>query len=68
MIVLTKDELAGFTGRTRPSAQARVLEHMGIPYRPRPDGTLAVLRIHVETSEGTARLPPPQPVEPVLLP
>ena len=47
MIVLSEDEVVELTGKRRPSAQTRVLDFMGIPYRPRPDGTL-VLRIHVE--------------------
>lgn len=45
---LTADELRQLTDKPRPSAQARVLDFMGIPYRRRPNGTLAVLRIHVE--------------------
>jgi hypothetical protein len=48
MIVLSEQELIDLTEKTRPSAQARVLDFMGIQYRPRPDGSLAVLRIHVE--------------------
>ena len=53
MIVLSKDELIQLTGKQRPSAQARVLDAMGIPYRKRPKSpggpaSLAVLRIHVE--------------------
>lgn len=67
MIVLTEEELVELTQKERPSAQARVLDFMGIRYRPRPDGSLAVMRIHVETVEGqvpSARLPS----EPVLQP
>lgn len=67
MIVLSEEELVDLTKKERPSAQARVLAFMDIRYRPRPDGSLAVLRIHVETIEGqvpSARLPP----EPVLQP
>lgn len=72
MIVLTEEELVEYTKKERPTAQARVLDFMGIPYRPRPGGkgriaSLAVLRIHVETIEtqvSSARLPP----EPVLQP
>lgn len=57
---LTAEQIHELTDKTRPSAQARVLDGMGIPYRKRPNGTLAVLRIHVETIEGyapAARLP-----------
>lgn len=72
MIVLTEEELVEYTKKERPSAQARVLDFMGIPYRPRPGSkgriaSLAVLRIHVETIEGqvpSARLAS----EPVLQP
>lgn len=48
MIVLSPDELVEVTGKSRPSAQARELDHMGIPYKPRRNGTLSVARIHVE--------------------
>jgi hypothetical protein len=47
-IALTRDELTEYTGKVRPSAQARVLDSWGIPHRRRPDGSLAVLHIHVE--------------------
>jgi hypothetical protein len=59
--VRTKEQLASLTGRKRPSAQARVLEHMEIAYHRRPDGSLSVLRIHVETQADDARLPAPRP-------
>jgi hypothetical protein len=63
MIVLSEQELVALTKKTRPSAQARVLDFMGIRYQPRPDGSIAVLRIHVETPEPAgARLLPPEPV------
>lgn len=67
MILLTEQELIELTKKERPSAQARALDFMGIRYRARPDGSLVVLRIHVETVEGqvsSAKLPP----EPVLQP
>lgn len=67
MIVLSEAELVDLTKKTRPSAQARVLDFMQIRYRPRPDGSLAVLRIHAEETESGhagARLP----AEPVLQP
>lgn len=66
-MILTEAQLIDLTQKQRPSAQARVLGHAGIPYRARPDGSLIVLRIHVETIEGqpaNARLPP----EPMLQP
>ena len=48
---LTPAELKLLTGSARADAQARELEHLGIPYRKRRDGTLVVLRVHVD---GTA--------------
>jgi hypothetical protein len=48
-IVLSPQEIADLTDRVRTSAQARQLAHMGIPYTPRTDGSLAVLRVHVES-------------------
>lgn len=50
MLTLTPAELRELTGKRRCDAQRRVLEHMGIPFFGRPDGTLAVLRAHVETT------------------
>lgn len=48
-MLLTPDELRELTGLMRPKAQARQLDHLGIPYRTRSDGTLVVLRAHLET-------------------
>lgn len=63
MIVLTEQELVELTNKVRPSAQARVLQALGIPSKPRPDGSLVVYRIHVETpAPAGARLLPPVPV------
>jgi hypothetical protein len=45
---LTPDELRELTGKARSSAQARALRAMGIEHRARPDGSLAVSRLHVE--------------------
>lgn len=53
-VILSPDELAALTGRQKAKAQARELDHMGIPYRRRRDGSLAVLRIHVDTVAPTA--------------
>lgn len=61
---LTPEEIEDMTGKERPSAQARELDRMEppVPYRKRSNGSLVVLRIHVETFEGCrhvsdARLP-----------
>lgn len=51
-MILTTDEIAALTGRRRKDAQLRVLRFMGIEHRVRPDGTVAVLRAHVERELG----------------
>ena len=62
MIVLSAQELVELTKKIRPSAQARVLQALDIPAKPRPDGSLVVYRIHVETpAPGDARLASPEP-------
>lgn len=48
LMFLTPTELVALTDKVRPGWQARVLDAMAIPYRKRPDGTLVVLRAHVE--------------------
>lgn len=47
-MILSQQELIELTGRTRKDAQVRVLRFMGIEHRLRPDGSIAVLRDHVE--------------------
>lgn len=49
---LDEAELAVLTQRVRSSAQAKVLAFMGIDYKLRPDGSLVVLRSHVEKQFG----------------
>ena len=49
---LTPEELTELTGRQRRDAQVRALRYMGIEHRVRPDGTVAVLKTHVEQSFG----------------
>lgn len=63
---LTQAELSELTGRQKWSAQARALRLMGIEHRVRPDGTVAVLRTHVEhvLSGGTATRMEPRAPEP----
>ena len=51
-IVLDDKEISDLTGRQRSDAQARVLRAMGIDFRTRPDGSLAVLRTVVEKAMG----------------
>lgn len=45
---LTRQELIELTNRTRRTAQVRTLNYMGINHIVRPDGSVAVLRSHVE--------------------
>lgn len=47
-MMLTPSELADLTGRSRSDAQVRALRFMGIEHRTRPDGSIAVLKSHVE--------------------
>lgn len=39
---LSADELQAFTGKKRPSAQARFLDRCDMRYIERPDGTIAL--------------------------
>lgn len=45
---LDSEEVHDLTDKVQRAAQARVLRAMGIEHKPRPDGSLAVLRSHVE--------------------
>lgn len=64
---LTADELEALTGRKVRRCQRQVLSHLGIEHRVRPDGSLVVLRAHVEQSLGAtpggggAKLPAIEP-------
>ena len=51
-MILDIKEVAALTGRQRRDAQIRALRFMGIEHRIRPDGTVAVLKAHVEQSLG----------------
>jgi len=51
-MTLSPDELKELTHRCRPGAQARALRAMGIEHKVRPDGSVAVLRSHVEGQMG----------------
>ena len=41
-MILSHAQLAALTGRVRLSAQRRTLDHLRIPYRLRPDGSIVV--------------------------
>jgi hypothetical protein len=47
---LSDEEMQRATGRARPSAQARALQRMGVPFQRRPDGSLLVSRAALESA------------------
>jgi hypothetical protein len=51
-LILDSEEIHALTMRVQHAAQARVLNAMGIEHRTRPDGSIAVLRSHVEQVMG----------------
>lgn len=53
-IVLSPQEIEDLTRRSRATAQARQLAHLGIPCERRTDGSLVVLRVHVESITAAA--------------
>ena len=54
---LSKQEIKELTKRIRYTAQTRALCAMGIEHRVRVDGSLAVLRAHVEQEFGSPQKP-----------
>lgn len=51
---LSAAEVSSMTHRVQRSAQAKVLRSMGVEFRQRPDGSLAIARAHVEKVFGCA--------------
>lgn len=51
-MILTQEQISELTGRRRRDAQAKVLRYMGIEFRQRPDGSLAVSQAHVDAVLG----------------
>lgn len=49
---LSKEEIAALTARSQYSAQKKILCKMGIEHRARPDGSVVVLRSHIEQLFG----------------
>ena len=49
---LDSGEIRELTNRIQHASQAKVLRAMGIEHRARPDGSIAVLRAHVEQVFG----------------
>jgi hypothetical protein len=47
-VILTEQQIRDLTKKVKPSAQARELDALGIPSKPRRDGSLVVLMVHVE--------------------
>lgn len=52
LLLLSPAEVAALTGKVRRGAQIRALRGMGIEHKARPDGTVVVLRSHVELVLG----------------
>lgn len=50
--ILSDEDIVALTRKQRPSAQAKALNHLGIDYKIRPDGTLLVLDDSVLISSG----------------
>lgn len=55
-LFLEADELYGLTQRRRRDAQVRMLRSMGVEHRVRADGSVAVLRAHVEELFGAPQV------------
>jgi len=65
IMLLTDKDIAELTRRTRHGSQAAVLRAMGIHHKQRPDGSLVVLRAHVEhLLGGTAPVKVSKKLEP----
>lgn len=60
-MLLTVEEIQQLTNRMRCDGQRRELDFMGIPYKVRRDGSLVVVRVHVEGPDART---PPEPPEP----
>jgi hypothetical protein len=64
-LFLSADEVIELTKRQRHAAQRRALIGLGITFRVRRDGSLAVLRAHVEEMFGVqGRHSTPKEIEP----
>lgn len=49
---LTDDELTELTGKRQNAARMRVLNSMGVQHKARADGSIVVLRAHIERMLG----------------
>lgn len=57
-MILTTTEIATLTGKQRRSAQRRVLDALGVPYRQRPDGTIVIFQTDVNAPAQNRPTPP----------
>ena len=62
---LSPDEIQLLTGKKFRSAQSEALRFMGIEHKVRPDGSIAVLKLHVEKVFGG--IPEPKSEKKVIL-
>ena len=51
-MILNEAELSELTNKVRRDAQVKALRFMGIEHRIRPDGSVCVLKAHVEQTLG----------------
>jgi len=49
---LEPEEITALTNKQRSPAQAKALNGMGIEYKIRPDGSIAILRAHINKVFG----------------
>lgn len=56
-MILTPEELETLTQRVKPAWQRRELEHLGIPYRTRSNGSLVVFWDDVRAPHNAAPTP-----------
>lgn len=61
---LTEDDLTELTGKRQNAARIRVLNSIGVQHKIRPDGSIAVLRAHVERLFGEKPKPESQEWKP----
>jgi len=52
IMILTEEEIIEITERKQYTQQAKILRFLGITFMPRPDGSLVVLKMHVEKLLG----------------
>ncbi|WP_157659079.1 DUF4224 domain-containing protein [Thauera butanivorans] len=57
-MILTHDQIVEITQRVRASAQRRMLDHLNIPYRQRPDGTPVVFEADIHAPAKERPTPP----------